>query len=185
MDQRVPLIYTFAISVIMLLTVSITACRAEKPEDSPMFIKPPTKIYVITSPLSGKLVQAGTPLKNTKLIRNIEWNGNKEGSKEEIFYTDENGVFNLPVFEIEMAMRGLEQFVAKTKIYVEKEGEEKELIWYSPKMREELYTETEGPVAGLVCDLNASKIVTQETSNPILTSCRWDNMPEFSEYVEY
>ena len=145
-----------------------------------MFIQPPVKTFVISSPLQGRLVKDGEPLANTQLIRTLEWNGNKEGSKEEVFTTDAQGYFHIPLFEVEMAMRGLEQFVAKTKIYINSVSEDN-LLWYSPKMYEEIYGETGGPLQDLVCDISNPEVVTQDTPENILTRCRWSNMSDFVE----
>lgn len=145
-----------------------------------MFINPPVKNYVITSPLQGRLLKNGEPLANTQLIRTLVWNGDKEGSKEEVFTTDAQGYFDFPLFELEMAMRGLEQFVAKTKIYINSVSEDN-LLWYSPKMYEEIYGETGGPLQDLMCDISNSEVVTQDTPHKILTKCRWHDMKDVIE----
>lgn len=147
-----------------------------------MFIKPPTEHHVISSPLEGHLLDDGKPMVNTKIIRKLEWNGDKEGVKEDVIYTDEAGFFSFPVFELDMAMRGLEQFVAKTWIYVEDKSEEQELIWYSAKQSLGLFSELGINPENLVCDIKNPEIVTEQSSkakSQILTRCRWAEMPLF------
>ena len=146
-----------------------------------MFIESSTKTYVIASPLEGKLVDGGSAMANAKLVRKLEWNGDKEGVEEQVFHTDGDGNFSLPLFEVETTMRGLEQFVGKSKIYFENTEQARELLWYSATMKEEVYSDTGGPVGDLVCDISNPKVVTQETPRKVTTRCRWGNM---SRYIE-
>lgn len=135
-----------------------------------------TKTYVIASPLKGVLLKDGKPLKNTKIIRTLKWNGNEGGLRTE-HYSDEEGNFSLPVHEEDLALGVLDQFVAKMSIDVEVGGDTYEL-WYSAKLREDIYGETDGEVQGLVCDISNDEITVPTAPTAILTRCRWYNMPE-------
>lgn len=158
------------------------ACKPEySSEEEEMFIKPLVKTYLIALPLQGKLMEDGKPLAKAKLRRELEWNGDNEGTLSELFYTDENGVFVLPAFEITTTMRGLEQFVGKTKVFYSSNNSEEILIWYNPTMSENLQDKIGEPFDSLQCDLSHKEVATQGRAVDILTICRWDGMPEFVE----
>lgn len=137
---------------------------------------PSLKSYVIASPLEGVLRKEGKPLPNTKIIRTLKWNGNEEGFITE-HYTDNHGIFSLPSHEEELALGILDQFVAKMALDVEMDGEVYEL-WYSNKLRPEVYEETGGEVTGFICDLANDELAVPTSPTAILTRCRWNNMPE-------
>lgn len=67
------------------------------------------------------------------------------------------------------------QFVAKIELIVNGD----DVIWYGNKMFPEIYTETNGPVQGLVCDISSEEtaVFRGDSVVPnILTRCRWKNM---------
>lgn len=147
----------------------------EHDKESEMFFKEKKENYVIFSPLEGVLMRDGKPLPNTKIIRKLRWNGNEEGLVEE-FLTDSSGNFSLPVHEEELSLNMLSQFVAKAEL----EAETKDGIfefWYSSKLVPELYSETEGPIDGLTCHLDAEEAAVPVNPIAILTKCTWKNMP--------
>jgi len=132
--------------------------------------------YVISSPLSGKLVRAGDPILNTRIVRTLYWNGNQEGIKQ-IFSSDDNGYFSLPAHEEMLELGPLQEFIAKTDIKALIDGVEED-IWYSTKMAKELNSEFDTPPRALVCDLNEPEIGVNIKYGLCLTKCRWENMPE-------
>ena len=141
-----------------------------------MFGQPKKESYVIFSPLDGLLMQNGKPLANTKIIRRLRWNGNDEGLVEE-FETDSEGRFSLPVHEEELSLGMLSQFVGKAKLYVDTEKADN-LFWYSPKLTPEIYSETDGPLNNLVCDISFPETVVNLSTWNILTKCQWQDMPK-------
>ena len=167
---------------LVMLSVGLFGCAADKKLDleadkeSSVFKKKSTEKYVIFSPLKGVLVQNGTPLPRVKIIRNLSWNGSDGGVKEE-FYTDENGHFSLPIREENLSLNMLDQFVAKADLEYELNGE-KHYLWSSSKFFPEIYTETDGPISGLICDISMEEIPVPMGPTSILTLCRWENMPK-------
>lgn len=162
--------------------VLFTACNADnatnnevlKAED--MFSKKKSENYVIFSPLEGVLMQEGNPLANTKIIRRLKWNGNEDGLVE-TFTSDELGRFSLPIHEEELSLGMLNQFVASADLEIETENGS-DYLWTSSKFFPEIYTETDGKVAELVCDIASEEIAVPMGATSILTKCRWKDMPE-------
>ena len=169
--------------VALLLSMSfLAACRAENATDDEvtkahdMFAKQKTENYVIFSPLQGVLMEGGEPLPNVKIIRRLKWNGNEEGLVEE-FTTDDRGRFSLPLHEEPLALGVLSQFVASVDLELKTERG-CDYLWTSSKFFPEIYTETDGKVEGLICDVNSEEIAVPMGATSILTKCRWKNMPE-------
>lgn len=140
----------------------------------------PNKTYVITSPIEGTLVKNGKPLANKVIKRKLKWFGNEAGIVQ-TFSTDEKGHFSLPAHEAKLKLGMLTQFVAKTYLDLELDGELLP-IWYSAKYDEEMYSElspSKEPISNLVCDLEAEEIGASGedgSSANILTICRWDGI---------
>ncbi|MFA7555963.1 MAG: DUF6795 domain-containing protein [Spongiibacteraceae bacterium] len=141
-----------------------------------MFAKRSTENFVIFSPLEGTLVQNGRPLVDTKIIRRLSWNGNEEGLIHE-FTTDKNGYFKLPIYEEALSLGILNQFVGKADLEINT-GSENIYLWTSSKFFPEIFTETNGQITDLVCDINAEEIAVPMGPTSILTRCRWKNMPK-------
>lgn len=167
---------------LLIFIFLLTGCGSDKSlnnehdKEPEMFFKEKKENYVIFSPLEGVLMQGGKPLPNTKIIRKLRWNGNEEGLVEE-FLTDNNGNFSLPIHEEELSLNMLSQFVGKADLEFETEAE-RDYIWSSGKFSAEIFTETAGEISGLVCDIEAEEIAVPMSPLPILTKCRWKNMPE-------
>ncbi len=154
------------------------ATNKEANEEPEMFVKPKTENYVIISPMEGVLMQNGKPLVNTRITRHLRWNGNEEGLIED-FLTDEQGRFSLPIHEEALSLGMLSQFVGKAEISTNMDGISI-LFWYNNKLLPEVFTETEGQLNELVCDLDFEEIpvyIAGSTVPNILTRCRWKNMP--------
>ncbi|MFL0799628.1 MAG: DUF4198 domain-containing protein [Agarilytica sp.] len=141
-----------------------------------MFIKPSTKTYVISSPMEGVLMKDGQPLANTKIIRTLTWNDNEDGLTE-TFTTDDQGRFSLPIHEVDLTLGMLAQFVAKAELSVYSKNDDN-IFWYSSKFHAEIFSETNGEIENLTCDINDEEIPVQTDPMPILTKCRWTNMPK-------
>lgn len=141
-----------------------------------MFGKKSTQTYVIFSPMQGVLLQDGKPLANTKIIRKLAWNGNEDGVVEE-FVTDENGYFSLPVYEQELSLGMLNQFVGKADLEFETPTQ-RDYLWTSSKFFPEIFAETDGELEDLVCDIASEEIAVPMGPTSILTRCRWKNIPE-------
>ena len=147
-------------------------------EEQKMFSKPKTENYVIFSPMEGVLMQNDKPLANTRITRRLRWNGNDEGLVEE-FVTGEQGRFSLPIHEEALALGMLNQFVGKAEMSINMDGNSI-LFWYNNKLLPGVFTETEGHLNELICDLDFEEIpvyIAGSTVPNILTRCRWKNMP--------
>jgi len=140
-----------------------------------IFGKKEEKSYVISSPLEGILVKDGKPLVNTKIIRRLRWNGNEEGVVDE-HITDETGYFSLPVYEEVLSLSAMTEFVGSVELFAIEESDNN-FFWYSPKRTKDLYSETNGPLTGVICDINNEEERVDVTHLGVLTKCRWDNMP--------
>lgn len=133
--------------------------------------------FVIASPLAGVLKFNNQPLANAKIIRRLRWNGNDAGLVQE-FSTDGSGSFSVPSHEEALELGKLAQFVSSAKLEVEVDGELYDL-WYSNKFEKELYAETGGELAQLVCDLDVDEVVVKSGLSKIMTVCRWAGMPDY------
>lgn len=142
-----------------------------------MFLnKPNPSTYVISSPLEGVLLRDGKPLGGAKIIRKLRWNGNAEGIFQE-FMTDPSGAFSLPVHEETLTLGVLEQFVGKTDLEVEVDGN-MEFFWYSAKMHKDLDSKVNEVPENLICDIEEAEKSVNVEFGTCLTKCRWSNMPK-------
>ncbi|MCP4489856.1 MAG: hypothetical protein GY820_21440, partial [Gammaproteobacteria bacterium] len=121
--------------VAMIFAALLIGCDAEKDGLNPseiktMFSKKENKTYVIASPMEGVLMNAGTPLPNTKIIRTLFWNGIDEDKQTLLqeFSTDDEGRFSLPIHEDQMALGMLTEFVSSTALEAEIDGQ-KVFLW--------------------------------------------------------
>lgn len=161
---------------LMSCFVTVGGCKDSQSTQEFNVPKPSPERYVIFSPMDGVLMRDGQPLANAKIVRKLTWNGNSEGHVQS-FCTDEQGRFSLPLHEEELSLNMLTQFVAKADISVELEGNSVE-IWYGSKTSQDLYSETDGPVDGLICDINNEEVAVPMRPVAILTRCRWNGMPK-------
>ncbi len=166
-------------SLLTIVFCLLTGCTEEK---SPAMLSPimkdsKEKVYVISSPMSGTLLENGKPLANQKITRKLTWNGNSEGISED-FFTDENGKFYLPLHKEVLKLESvLEQFVANQQLEVERNNEVDE-IWISGQQSGELFGETAGKeIESVICDLsNDLARVYGEDQGLLATKCRWENI---------
>ena len=164
----------FIKAVLLLL---LTACNAtDSSNKEAAMLKATEKKYVIFSPMEGVLLKDGKPLAHTKIIRSLRWNGNDDKGLIEEFSTDENGSFLLPLHEEALSLGMLSQFVGKADLEVDINNQ-KEYIWTSNKFSSNVYSETNGLINNLVCDMSFEEISVPMSPTAILTRCRWDNMP--------
>lgn len=174
-------------ALIIMGTIFLVGCGDDAPtyadanKESDMFLevlmgKRSKQMYVIASPMVGKLMQNGKPLVHVKIKRRLRWNGNDDGIEQE-FTTNEKGEFRLPVHEEQLVLGKLTQFVCSTQLDVELDGKQFDL-WYNNKFEEHLYAETDGrKLEGLTCDLNDEEVVVEYGVSKIMTVCRWTEMP--------
>ncbi len=166
-------------SLFTIILCLLTGCTEETSSSmlSPIMKKSEERTYVICSPMEGILMDKGKPLANTKMIRRLTWNANKEGLIEE-FFTDETGRFSLPLHKETFNMGSvLKQFVANQNLFVgtlDREG----LIWVSGQQSGELYGETAGKeIKSVICDLSNEYVkVYGENQGLLATKCRWENI---------
>ena len=144
-----------------------------------LFGKKELKNYYVSSPLQGTLVKGGKPMANTKIIRRLMWNDNDEGVFDE-FTTDENGYFDIPAHQVELAL-GMVQFVGKIGLFSESAKEDNQdtnLMWYSVKYSAEIYSDTEKPLEGVVCEMKNDQVRVELKETAVLTRCTWNDMPK-------
>ena len=141
-----------------------------------IFGKKETEKYVVSSPLKGMLVKDGKPLPNTKITRYLSWTG-FEGERTDTFFTDEKGLFLIPAYEEKLRLGTLTQFYGNMLLVAEYKGAEIE-IWSSSKFNAEIYSETDGPLNELVCDVDTLEAGIEMKYSTINTKCRWNNTSE-------
>ena len=122
------------------------------------------------------MVSDGKPLANTKVIRRLRWNGNEDGVVDE-FTTDDKGYFLLPVYEKKLSLSSMTEFVGKVELFAISESDDN-FFWYSVKRSEELYSDFDGPLVDLVCDLEKPDITVEMKEFPGITRCRWAGMKD-------
>ncbi|MFT6909756.1 MAG: hypothetical protein ACJAS1_006483 [Oleiphilaceae bacterium] len=144
-----------------------------------LFGKKEEEKYVISSPLEGVLVKDGKPLPRTKITRYLSWTG-YEGEKVDEFFTDDHGRFTIPAYEEMLNLGTLNQFVGKTLLIAVVNSKEID-IWLVAKFDGEIYSDLQGPLEGLVCDVNTTKSSLKVKHSIISTKCRWQGMPEIKE----
>lgn len=160
----------------LLLAVGCKGDVSESKESTMLLGKSTPKTYVISSPLSGVLMADGKPLANTPFTRKLRWNGNEDGVMQQ-FTTDAQGHFSLPAHEEELALGALEEFVGKTDLIVEHNGEA-DYFWFASKRSAEINSEFDAVPEAMVCDLNEADLSVNLAGGLCLTKCRWTNMPE-------
>jgi len=140
--------------------------------------KKPLQNYVLSSPIEGILMKGGKPLANTKIIREINWFEGEEKVFEE-FTSNDNGVFSLPVYEKELKLGKLTQFVVNSYLYAhEIDPNDDNLFYTSSNFGGKLYLDTEkGPLINLICELTQPLNGTGLDS-PIYSRCTWQGKSE-------
>lgn len=163
---------------ILTLVLLIMGCSYENSNGANTMIlqKPDSNTFVIGSALQGVILSSGAPIANAKIKRTLRWNGNDEGVDEE-FTTDEKGAFTLPAYTLPLKLGALEQFVAKTDVYVFHNGEYK-AIWVESKLANELKESIDSQRTNMTCEL-ANGVSRVPVEHGLLgTICTWENMPE-------
>jgi len=156
----------------------ITEKKAANKESSVLglFGKKEEKEYVISSPLEGTLTKDGKPLVNSEIIRRVYWNGNDEGVVD-VFKSDEFGMFKIPAYKVALKLSSMAEFVGKVELFAISESDSN-FFWYSVKRSEEIYSDFDGPLKGLICDLAKPDITVEMKEFPAITRCRWVGMKE-------
>jgi hypothetical protein len=143
-----------------------------------LFGKKDEKDFVISSPIEGILLKDGKPLSNIKITRYLGWTG-YEGEREDEFFTGDEGKFVIPAHIEALRLGALTQFYGNMLLVAEYNGEEVEL-WSSSKFNGEIYSDTDGPLKDLTCDINSLEAGLEMKYSTINTKCRWQGMPELN-----
>ena len=74
--------------------------------------------YIIYPSLAGTLVKGGKPLTNSKIISRLTWSGNETGISEH-FITDNKGHLTIPVYEQQLPIAKLTEFIGTITLYID------------------------------------------------------------------
>ncbi len=143
-----------------------------------IFNKKEEKNFVISSPFEGTLLKDGKPLSNIKITRYLSW-ASYEGERVDEFFTGDEGQFEIPAHIESLRLGALVQFYSNMLLVAEYKGEEVEL-WSSSKFNGDMYSETDGPLQGLKCDIDSKEAGVEMILSTINTKCRWQDMPELN-----
>ncbi len=131
--------------------------------------------YVISSPLEGTLVKGGIPLPNTKIIRRLTWSGNDTGISDH-FITDNKGHFDIPIYEQQLSIGKLTEFVGTITLYIDSESDEN-FFYHSSKRSAEVFSDTGAALEELVCDIAQPEALVEISRVGIFSRCKWKGMP--------
>jgi hypothetical protein len=152
-----------------LIILFFLICYSAQGMSMPIFSHPPEEV-VIFSPMQGQITHNGKPVANAKITRWLKWK-DPEGETE-IFYTDENGYFELPIKTDVVTLGKFTTFVMHQEINV-LHNDEKFPIWVMGKSSKEKFGELGGVPTNLHCEL-ANDISRVEVENGLLgTTCTW------------
>lgn len=129
-----------------------------------------SETVVLFSPIQGRLTFQGQPAADAKIVRWVAWKDKK--GEEDIFYTDENGNFDLPVKTETMRVNGWVQFVAHQKIDVVFNGNTYQ-IWGNGKMDRKIFSEFGGEPQIFSCELTQEPDRVDTKNGWVVTSCIW------------
>ena len=153
--------------LLMALVLSIYACKGEA-------MWPQSEKVCVFSTMEGTLTFQGKPAVGAKVVREIEWYGNKE--KPDTVVTDEAGRFAFPVMNRVLRRFSLREFVAFQDIFVHYQGQKYE-IWGMGKGEGSEYEEFGGKLVNFRCELTDEAIgVRMENGMLGATSCVWDSI---------
>jgi hypothetical protein len=169
----------------IFLALLLTACTAKSNSEATfsnreatMFFKntPPEK-HLICRELGGVIQRRGVPLANATIIRTLQWNGNEEGVVD-TFTTDNEGRFAIPAHYEDLSISPLSQFVGKTLLEVDYQGEKWDL-WYESQTRR-APAELVG-TQNMICEFGVKRERVNVDSGLLSTTCKWPNMPKEEE----
>jgi len=127
---------------------------------------------VVASPLSGILTKNLQPLRNTKLIRRLDWG---DGEVVDEVCTNDEGFFEFSGRREKLKLSPLAEFVVSQKI-VALDDEEETLLWLKSKRDADLYSELGGIPKNFRCELTNEFQRMELTRGTFATSCRWDGI---------
>lgn len=124
----------------------------------------------VFSPVKIRITLNKEPLKEAKVIRRWEWNGNKG---EDYAFTDSDGIVEFS----EVRQRAITQFfpaefLAAQQIVLVVEGKE-DRIWSFSKRRPDKNSELEGTPLNLYCELSSEEKMYRDFGPALFTKCTW------------
>lgn len=133
---------------------------------------------VLFSPMEGKITFEGRPAAHAKIKRTIIWKGDE--GETDIFYTSENGEFELPIKKTRTRIPLLAEFVLTQELDVFYAGQEFS-IWVKAKQNLEEYGELGGRPKNLRCELTDKRVRLEDFNGMFGTSCKWDAIEKQGE----
>lgn len=166
----------FSCSWILLITDQAFSAQGKGVEKISMGPFGEKKVYVVSPPFEGRLLNAGKPLANTKIIRRVQYYG-KDDWVEEDYKTDGDGYFNIPALDVTMRLSFLAQFTASTALYIETTNQDR-LIWNSFSGEENMHSQfLDVKPVNFICDLTIEETYRSNGVSNFVAKCVWDNMP--------
>jgi hypothetical protein len=157
-----------------LIILFFLICYSAQGVSMPIFSHPPEEV-VVFSPMQGQITHHGKPVANAKISRWLKWK-DPEGETE-IFYTDENGYFDLPIKTDVVTLGKFSTFVMAQKISVHFEGTTYD-IWVTGKRSKIKYGELAGRPVNFRCELISEERPIRLKEGLLLTQCEWDDIEE-------
>jgi hypothetical protein len=125
----------------------------------------------VASGFEGRLTLNGQPASGARVVRKIEWKGNKEKTEETI--ADKDGRFGFPVHWDVLRQVLPVQFVAYQSIFVYFQGQ-KYQIWETGKLDESEYGEFNGKPQNFRCELIDELRSVDLKYGFVATNCYWE-----------
>jgi len=95
------------------------------------------------------------------------------------FFTGYEGRFEIPAHIEYLRLGALTQFYGNMLLVAEYKGEAVE-FWSSSKFNGDIYSDTNGPLKGVTCDINALDAGMETIHSTVNTKCRWQGLPELN-----
>ena len=128
---------------------------------------------VLCSPMDGRLTLNGKPVANAKIERLLIWKNEK--GETDVFSTDSQGYFSLPIKKDTVKLSKIAQFVVTQEVRVFVDGQEY-LIWTMGKSSKEEYGELDGKPVNLRCELSDDDQPMRLEDALLVTKCKWDSI---------
>ena len=133
--------------------------------------------YVISSPLEGRMMRGGEPLRHFTFYRYMKWTEYTEEDRTVLiqeFTTDDEGYFSLPEYSKILKIPGLNEFIATMDLRTV--GNDENTTFHSQgKMNKELYAELGLEPENFICDFENDDVVVR-SPNLTMSRCRWNGM---------
>ena len=122
------------------------------------------------SQISGVILNHGEPVKNTIIVRRVDYQGDSEDETR----TDDMGHFTMPsLFERSVTKLLPQEFVVGQSLLIQRDGELVE-FHMGVKRKPEENVEGRGKALEVTCELTDEKVSFYVGGNAFVTKCKWE-----------